>query len=70
MPNGSLRFQVALEYRGRSWSTVQLDLSRGEGDTTEVELVDPLALEAFGLETPPALPCLSLRYHMAQRSMG
>jgi hypothetical protein len=70
MPNGSLRFQVALEYRGRSWSTVQLDLSRGEGDTTEVELVDPLALEAFGLETPPALPCLSLRYHMAQKIHG
>jgi hypothetical protein len=53
MPNGSLRFQVALEYRGRSWSTVQLDLSRGEGDTTEVELVDPLALEAFGLAEDP-----------------
>lgn len=70
MPNDSLRFQVALEYRGRSWSTVQVDLSRGEGDTTEVELVDPLALEAFGLETPPALPCLSLRYHMAQKIHG
>jgi hypothetical protein len=70
MPNDSLRFQVALEYRGRSWSTVQVDLSRGEGDTTEVELVEALTLEAFGLETPPALPCLSLRYHMAQKIHG
>ena len=70
MPNGSLRFQVALEYRGRSWSTVQVDLSRGEGDTTEIELVEPLALEPFGLDTPPALPCLSLRYHIAQKIHG
>jgi len=70
MPNDSERFQVALEYRGRSWSTVQVDLSRSEGDTTEVELVDPLALEPFGLETPPALPCLSLRYHLAQKIHG
>jgi hypothetical protein len=70
MPNDSLRFQVALEYKARSWSTVQVDLSRGEGDTTEVELVDPLALEPFGLDTPPALPCLSLRYHLAQKIHG
>lgn len=34
MPNGSVRFQVALEYRSRSWSTVQVDLSHGEGETT------------------------------------
>lgn len=70
MPNDSLRFQVALEYKSRSWSTVQVDLSPGEGDTTEVELVDPLALEPFGLDTPPALPCLSLRYHLAQKIHG
>ena len=70
MPNDSVRFQVALDYRGRSWSTVQVDLSRGEGDTTEVELVDPLALEPFGLDSPPALPCLSLRHHVAQKIHG
>lgn len=70
MPNDSLRFQVALEYKSRSWSTVQVDISPGEGDTTEVELVEPLALEPFGLDSPPALPCLSLRYHMAQKIHG
>jgi len=70
MPNDSLRFQVALEYKARSWSTVQVDLSPGEGDTTEVELVEPLALEPFGLDTPPPLPCLSLRYHIAQKIHG
>lgn len=70
MPHDSVRFQVALQYRGRSWSTVQVDLSRREGAMTEVEFVDPLALEPFGLDTPPALPCLSLRYHMAQKIHG
>ena len=47
-----------------------MDLSPGEGDTTEVEFVEPLALEPFGLDTPPPLPCLSLRYHIAQKIHG
>jgi hypothetical protein len=58
---------VALDYRGRSWGTVQVDLSPREGESTEVELVEALALEPFGLSTPEALPCLALRYHIAQK---
>ena len=45
MPNDAARMQVALEYRGKAWSTLQVDLSRQEGGATEVELVD--ALEAI-----------------------
>ncbi len=67
MPNDAVRVEVAMDFRGRSWSTVQVDLSRGEGGATEVELVDALELEPFGLTTPSALPCLSLRYHIAQK---
>lgn len=67
MPNNAVRVDVALEYEGRSWGTIQVDLSAPEGDRTEVELVEPLNLEPFGLETPDALPCLSLRYHIAQK---
>lgn len=67
MPNDTVRVDVALEYKGRSWGTIQVDLSAREGDRTEVELVEPLDLEPFGLETPEALPCLSLRYHIAQK---
>jgi hypothetical protein len=70
MPNNAVRVEVAMDYRGRSWSTVQVDLSRGEGGGTEVELVDALELEPFGLSTPSALPCLSLRYHIAQKIHG
>jgi hypothetical protein len=70
MPNNAVRVEVAMDYRGRSWSTVQVDLSRREGRATEVELVDALELEPFGLSTPSALPCLSLRYHIAQKIHG
>lgn len=67
MPNESVRVQVVLDYLGRSWGTVQVDLSPAEGDRTEVEMVEALALDPFGLETPGALPCISLRYHIAQK---
>ena len=67
MPNHSVRVEVALDYKGRSWGTLQVDLSPHEGDRTEVELVEPLRLEPFGLDTPDALPCLALRYHVAQK---
>ncbi len=70
MPNKAVRVEVAMDYRGRSWSTVQVDLSKQEGGVTEVELVDALELEPFGLSTPSALPCLSLRYHIAQKIHG
>jgi hypothetical protein len=67
MPNESVRVQVVLDYRGRSWGTAHVDLSPGEGDGTEIEMVQPLGLDPFGLETPDALPCISLRYHIAQK---
>jgi hypothetical protein len=70
MPNASIRFDVVLHYRGKNWGTVQVDVSRREGAATEVDLVPPLTLTPFGLDTPPALPCLSLRYHIAQKIHG
>lgn len=67
MPNDSVRVEVALEYRGRGWGTIQVDLSPREGGRTEVEMVEPLSLDPFGLDTPDVFPCLSLRYHIAQK---
>lgn len=67
MPNEAVRVEVAIEYRGRGWGTIQVDLSAREGGKTEVELVEALDLEPFGLDTPGPLPCLSLRYHIAQK---
>lgn len=67
MPNDSIRVEVALDYKGKGWGTVQVDMSPREGDRTEVELVDPLDLEPFGLVTPEPLRCLALRYHFAHK---
>jgi len=67
MQNDSVRVEVVLDYKGRSWGTVQVDLSPKEGEQTEVELIEPLDLEPFGLATPDALPCLALRYHVAHK---
>ncbi len=67
MPNNSVRVDVALSYKGRSWGTIQVDLSPQEGVRTDVEFVESLRLEPFGFDTPNALPCLSLRYHIAQK---
>ena len=43
MPNEAVRVEVAMDYQGRSRSTVQLDLSKREGDATETELCVELA---------------------------
>ncbi len=67
MPNNTIRVDVALEYKGRSWGTIQVDLSGPEGGCTEMEHVEALRLEPFGLITPEDLPCLSVRYHIAQK---
>lgn len=67
MPNGAIRLEVALQYLGKAWGTVQIDASRYEGDGTEIEMVDAISLAPFGIDGPDALPCLSLPYHVAQK---
>ncbi|HZG42181.1 MAG TPA: nucleotidyl transferase AbiEii/AbiGii toxin family protein, partial [Longimicrobium sp.] len=67
MPNGATRLEVALQYLGKAWGTVQIDASRYEGEGTEIEMVDAISLAPFGIEGPDALPCLSLPYHVAQK---
>ena len=37
---------------------------------TEVDLVDGMPLDQFGLVGPNQLPCLALRYHVAQKIHG
>jgi hypothetical protein len=67
MPNGVARVEFALSFSGKPWGTVQVDVARREADGAEVEMVDAISLAPFGLETPGALPCLSLPYHIAQK---
>jgi hypothetical protein len=67
MPNGASRVEVSLDYLGKSWGTIQVDVSRTEGSNTEVDMVEAIPLAQFGLEGPDALPCLSLPHHVAQK---
>jgi hypothetical protein len=70
MPNGACRVEVSLDYVGKSWGTIQVDVSRKEGSRTEVDMVEAIPLMQFGLEGPDALPCLSLPHHVAQKIHG
>ncbi|HEU0077344.1 MAG TPA: nucleotidyl transferase AbiEii/AbiGii toxin family protein, partial [Longimicrobiaceae bacterium] len=70
MPNGAARVQVALQYLGKSWGTVQIDVARHAADGTEVEMVPAFSLAPFGLVGPDSLPCLSLPFHVAQKIHG
>lgn len=70
MPNGAVRLNIALDYHGAPWGTVRTDLARFESGRTEIDLVDALPLAALGVHGPDQLPCLSLRYHVAQKIHG
>lgn len=67
MPNGAARVEVSLQFLGKSWGTVQVDVARQEGGGTEIDMVDAISLAPFGLDGPETLPCLSLPYHVAQK---
>lgn len=70
LPNETVRVEVAIRYRGRSWNTVRIDLSLKEKHRLEVELVEALDLSPFHLQPAANLPCLSLRYHLAHKIHG
>lgn len=67
MPNGAGRVEVSLDYLGKSWGTVQVDVGPQEDGGTEVDMVEAISLAPFGLDGPGSLPCLSLPYHVAQK---
>ena len=64
---GSHRFEVKLEYAGRSWATLRVEVSPPEGRAHEPEIVPALTMSEFGLTGPAEVTCLSLRYQIAQK---
>lgn len=68
--NRAIRVEITVDYRGGTWGTVPVDLARPESDRTEVDFVDGMPLNQFGLVGPDRLPCLALRYHVAQKVHG
>jgi len=66
----AVRVWVQIAYRSQRWATVQVDLTRPDGDSTESERIPGMGLQPFGLEGPMDIACLSLRFHIAQKFHG
>lgn len=63
----ALRINVKLEYEGKSWGTVPLEVSGAEGSAIPHENVPAVDISVFGLAGPDSLPCLPLRRQIAQK---
>lgn len=63
----AVQIHVKLAYRGRSWGTVQLELTRSDVPQVEYEAIEAMDLSVFRLDGPPTVSCLSLRYQIAQK---
>jgi Nucleotidyl transferase AbiEii toxin, Type IV TA system len=61
------RFDVKLTYESRSWATLRVEVSPPEGRAHEPEAVAALSVSQFGLTGPAEVPCLSLRFQIAQK---
>src|SRR5207249_3115603 len=62
------RIQIKLNYRGRSWATVQLEVAAAEGEAgREIDRVPGTPLDSLGLAVPTEVPCVSVRYQIAQK---
>ena len=71
LDNGTVSMELAVTYRGGTWTSITVDVARAEPGESEVELVPAIALgEAFGVTGPAELPCLPLRLHVAQKLHG
>lgn len=64
----SVRLAIKLSYRGKRWGTVQLEVAPAEGRSgDDVETLNAIGIDQFGLEGPERIPCLGIRYQIAQK---
>jgi hypothetical protein len=71
LDSGAVNVEIAVTYRGQPWTSISVDIARAEAGESEVEWVEAIVLtEAFGVTGPGALPCLPLRFHVAQKLHG
>lgn len=67
----TLRMPIRVRFMGTDWGTISLDVSRGEPKDTGTEMVEAFNIhQAFGLEGPHELLCISLEYQMAHKIHG
>jgi hypothetical protein len=70
LPGGALRVEVGVQYAGKPWARIQVDLSRREADVAEFEMVRALHFPDYAFGFPEHLPCLSLYAQAAQKVHG
>lgn len=71
LDNGAVNVEFAVTYQGQPWTSMSVDIARAEPGEADVEWVEAIALtEAFGVTGPAKLPCLPLRFHVAQKLHG
>jgi hypothetical protein len=71
LDNGTVNVEFAVTYRGHAWTSVDVDVARAEAGESEIEWLAAIPLsDAFGVTGPDALPCLPLRFHIAQKLHG
>jgi len=64
----SVRLAIKLSYRGKRWGTVPLEVAPAEGGSgDDVETLDAIGIGQFGLDGPDRVPCLGVRYQIAQK---
>ncbi|HVA29561.1 MAG TPA: nucleotidyl transferase AbiEii/AbiGii toxin family protein [Candidatus Baltobacteraceae bacterium] len=66
LENGALVLAIAVEYFGRPWATVDVDLASATLDW-ETDSVPPIALAELGLQSPRSVPCLAIPAQIAQK---
>jgi hypothetical protein len=71
LDNGAMNMEFAVTYKGQPWTSASVDIARAEAGEADIEWVDAIALtDAFGVTGPAQLPCLPLRFHVAQKLHG
>jgi hypothetical protein len=64
----AIRVRLRLNYKGRSWGSVQLELAPVEGEMgNELDRVPTTPLDPLQVPTPESANCVSLRYQVAQK---
>lgn len=61
------RMEIRVQYRGKPWSTVQMEVSASGGHPVEAERVAATDLFELGLDGPEFVHCLSARFQIAQK---
>ena len=71
LDNGAVNMEFGVTYKGQPWTSVSVDIARAEAGEVDVEWVDAIAMtDALGVTGPAQLPCLPLRFHVAQKLHG